>query len=72
MSLSMHPALVHVTEQVGASVRDICSELGVDLSDPQVHLAVHAMCLTFLQPGVKASIESQVLVEAWREAVAIR
>jgi len=68
----MHPALLHLTEQLAAHVRDICDELGVDLSDPRVHLAVHAFALTLLQPAAKASLESQILVEAWREAVTIR
>ena len=68
----MHPALLHLVEQTATTIRDICDELEVDLLDPRVHLAVHAVCLTILQPATKASIETQVLVDAWREAVRIR
>ena len=67
-----HPALIHLVEQTSANVRNICESLEVDLLNAQVHLAVHAMCLTLLQPGAKPSIETQVLVDAWREAVRVR
>ena len=65
-----HPALIHLVEQTSANVRNICDSLEVDLLNDQVHLAVHAMCLTLLESN--PSIQTQVLVDAWREAVRVR